>query len=58
MSEADKHVTTTTLDADPNLLEQVERLGSGAWPGFLYHSDVESWRLLFTTFTRFQVLGT
>lgn len=58
MSELEKQVVTTTLDADPNLLDPVESLGSKAWPSILYHSDVESWRLLFTTFTRFQIVLT
>jgi hypothetical protein len=47
-----------TLEQRPDLLDQVRRLGPAVWPEFLQHDAVcgRYWRLLYSTFARFQVL--
>jgi hypothetical protein len=45
-----------TLDSVPAFKGPARTLGDRAWPGFLYHNDIQDWQALFTRFARHQVV--
>ena len=47
---------TITLNRNPLLAEQIDRISDEAWVEFLTHNGIRHWRSLFATFSDFQVL--
>ncbi len=45
----------TTLDQNPSLKEQIDRLSELSWPEFLLHGDIRHWQSLFDRFTAYQI---
>jgi hypothetical protein len=44
-----------TLDQNPSLKEQIDRLSELSWPELLLHGDVRHWHSLFDRFSAYQV---
>lgn len=44
------------LSERPDLRDQVDRLGTEAWPTFFRYGDARHWKHLFSTFAEFQIL--